>query len=325
MSYPRHGRAERASPRDHYAEITEQVIAALEAGILPWRRPWNSVKAGVSPMAPRNAVTGRRYRGINTLLLGMTGLVVAGSDPRWLTYKQAEAKGWQVRRGERGSRVFFFRKLLPSAATSGDERNEEQDSAMRTIPVLRAYVVFHASQIDGLPALEGSAPPDVAWCAPKAAEVIMRGSGATFREGGGRAFYAPATDHIQMPPLAAFESPEAYAATALHELGHWSGAPSRLARDLTGRFGSHAYSQEELRAELASCFIASELGLPCDIPNHASYVASWLRVLKDDKREIFRAAAAAQRIADFLLSFHPEHAKRLAEERDAVADGGGEA
>lgn len=324
MAHPRHSRAEGTAPRDHYAEITAQVVEALEAGTLPWRRPWDQAKAGSAPMSPRNAITGRRYRGINVLMLGMTGLVFAGSDPRWLTYKQAVAKGWRVRRGERGSRVFFFRRLLVAASRPGSDADGEGEGGTRAVPVLRAYTVFHASQVEGVPTLETPPSPEVAWRPPEAAEVILGGSGAVLREGGDRAFYSPSTDHIQMPPRTAFESPEAYAATLLHELGHWSGAPSRLARDLTGRFGSHAYSQEELRAELASCFIAGELSLPCDIPNHASYVASWLRVLKDDKREIFRAAADAQRIADYLLAFHPKHAKRIADEQVENVGGGGE-
>lgn len=324
MAYPRRSRAEGAAPRDHYAEITAQVIAALEAGTLPWRQPWDAGKAGAGPMSPRNAVTGRRYRGINVLMLGMTGLIFAGTDPRWLTYRQAEARGWQVRRGERGSRVFFFRKLLVADERGATDGREDGEDGTRAVPLLRAFTVFHASQVDGIPPFAAPRPEEVAWRTPEAAEIIMRGSGAVFREGGDRAFYCPASDHIQMPPRGSFETPEAFAATALHELGHWSGAPSRLARDLTGRFGSHAYSQEELRAELASCFIAGELGLPCDVPNHASYVASWLRVLKDDKREIFRAAADAQRIADYLLAFHPEHAQRIAAERIEDAGGGGE-
>ena len=309
MGFPRRQTAERAAPRDQYAEITQQVITALEAGTLPWRRPWDQDKAGAGPLSPRNAITGRRYRGINVLMLGMTGMSFAGSDPRWLTYKQAEAKGWQVRRGERGSRVFFFRKLtLCDGDAAGDETSE---GGTRSVPVLRAYTVFHASQVDGIPAFPVPSIEEAGWRTPEAAEVIMRESGAVFREGGDRAFYSPSTDHIQMPPRVAFEHAAGYAATALHEMAHWSGAKARLDRDLTGRFGSHAYSQEELRAELASCFVGAELGLPCDIPNHASYVASWLKVLRDDKREIFRAAAEAQRIADYLLRFHPEHARRL--------------
>ena len=321
MAQPRRHAADRPAPRDHYAEITSQIVAALEAGTVPWRRPWDQDKAGAGPLSPRNATTGRRYHGINVLLLGMTGMGFAGTDPRWLTYEQAEAKGWQVRRGERGSRVFFFRKLtLRDGGAAPDAGGEGEGT--RTVPVLRAYTVFHASQVDGIPSFESPSTEEASWRTPEAAETIMRNSGVAFREGGDRAYYCPGTDHIQMPPRAAFATPEGYCATGLHELAHASGAKHRLDRDLTGRFGSHAYAQEELRAELTSCFVGAELGLPCDIPNHASYVASWLHTLRQDKREIFRAAAEAQRMADYLLGFHPGHARRAAEEagRDEAAE-----
>ena len=322
MAQSRRPSTERPAPRDHYAEITDQVIAALETGTLPWRRPWDQDKAGAGPLSPRNAVTGHRYRGVNVLLLGMTGMGFTGTDPRWLTYKQAEGKGWQVCRGEHGSRVFFFRKLTLRDGDAAPDTGGEGESGTRTVPVLRAFTVFHASQVDGITPFQAPSVEEASWRTPEAAETIMRNSGVVFREGGDRAYYCPSTDHIQMPPRSAFSTPEGYCATGLHELSHASGAKHRLDRDLSGRFGSHAYAQEELRAELSSCFVGAELDLPCDIPNHASYVASWLRTLKQDMREIFRAAAEAQRIADYLLGFHPEHARRMAEEarRDEAAE-----
>ncbi|UFN51683.1 ssDNA-binding domain-containing protein (plasmid) [Roseomonas sp. OT10] len=323
MGHPRRQSAERTTPRDHYAEITDRVIAALEAGTLPWRRPWDQDKAGAGPLSPRNAVTGRRYRGANVLVLGMSGFGFGGADPRWLTYRQAEAKGWQVRHGERGTTVFFFRRLTIRDGEAVPDAGGDGDGSTRTVPLLRAFTVFHASQVEGIPDFAAPSPEEAAWRTPEAVETIIRNSGVVFREGGDRAFYSTSTDHVQMPPRVAFASPESFAATAMHELAHASGARHRLDRDLTGRFGSHAYAQEELRAELASAFIGAELGLPCDIPNHASYVASWLRTLKQDKREIFRAAADAQRIADYLLAFHPEQARRLSEE--AIDDTAGHA
>jgi antirestriction protein ArdC len=316
MSYTRNTRADTPA-RDHYADVTNRIVASLESGTMPWRRPWNPDKAGGGPMSPRNAVTGRRYHGINVLMLGMTGMIAAADDPRWLTYKQAQQRGWQVRPGERGSRVFFFRKLTVQdnrGEATSDGAGEREGEGTRTIPLLRAYTVFHASQVDGISSFEPPTQEEAAWRTPEAADIILRNSGATIKEGGDRAFYAPASDHIQLPPRASFENPQSYAAVALHEAGHWTGAPKRMNRNLSGRFGSQAYSVEELHAELASCFIASEVGLPCDIPNHASYLGSWIDVLKSDKREIFRAAADAQRIADFLLAFHPDHASRLAAE-----------
>ena len=148
------------------------------------------------------------------------------------------------------------------------------------------------------------------WQRPEAADIILQQQRLRSSAlGGDRAFYVPSSgDFIQLPPDRALASAHHWAATALHELGHWTGHPTRLARDLSGRFGSDAYAQEELRAELASVFIGSTLGLPADISNHASYIASWIKRLKEDKREIFCAAADAQKIADMALGFHPDYA-----------------
>ena len=285
--------------RDHYQEVTDRIVAALEAGTRPWRQPWDNG----APGAPVNATTGRRYHGINVLLLAMTSFGLGG-DLRFCSYKQAADRGWQVRKGERGTTVFFFKRMLV------EDRNAPADAADRTkaVPLLRAYTVFNGSQIDGIPAYVAPDRRDLAWERPEAADVILRNSGAVVRFGGDRAFYSPSQDFIQLPEPASFHTPQDFAATALHEAAHMSGSKQRLDRDLTGRFGSAAYAQEELRAELSSCFIGSILNLPCDIPNHANYVASWAAKLREDKREIFRAAADAQRIADYLLAFHPDYA-----------------
>ena len=299
--------------RDHYQEVTDRVVAALEAGTRPWRQPWDNG----SPGSPVNATSGRRYHGINVLLLTMTSFGLGG-DPRFCSYKQAADRGWQVRKGERGTTVFFFKRMLV------EDKDAPPDAADRTkaVPLLRAYTVFNGSQIDGIPAY---VPPDrreLAWERPEAADIILRNSGAVVRYGGDRAFYSPDLDFIQLPEPAAFHSPEAFAAVSLHEAAHWTGSKKRLDRDLTGRFGSAAYAQEELRAELASCFMGAILNLPCDIQGHADYVASWAAKLREDKREIFRAAADAQRIADYLLAFHPDYAASLetAQIQDEAAD-----
>ena len=281
--------------RDHYEELTNTIIAKLEEGVLPWRRPWDpgNCSAGERPMNP---VTGRTYRGVNALALAVSPRAFGG-DPRWMSYRQAAARGWQVRKYEKGTIVFFYKKLEVGS----------DDEDRRTIPLLRAYVVFHASQLDGIPELgEPEAPKPVAERIADA-DLIVKASGVRVAIGGGRAFYAPSTDHIQMPPDGAFASPPDWAATILHELAHASGAKHRLNRDLTARFGNTAYAREELRAELASLFVGSALGLPSDVPNHASYIHSWVDVLKNDKREIFRAAADANRIAEWILSHHPAH------------------
>ena len=300
------GRAQHDGPRDHYAAVTEQVIAALEAGTLPWRKPWDPDKAG-GPGMPRNAVTGTRYRGVNTVVLGMSPLAFGSGDPRWCTYKQAGERGWQVRKGERSTTAYFFKRLEVQGGT--DPTGGED--ATRRIPLLRAFPLFHASQIQDVP---DYVPPTVAeapWRAPEATGIIVANSGAAIRTGGDQAFYSSSTDHIQMPPMAAFHSAAGWNNTILHELGHWSGAETRLNRDLRNRFGSHDYAREELRVEISAAMISAELNIPDqDLPDNVSYLAHWLDRLRSDRKEIFRAAAEAQRIADYLLAFHPAHAER---------------
>ena len=308
MSFPRRRTSanQDATRRDHYQEVTDKIIEALEGGIIPWRRPWNPNLAGVDAM-PRNATTRRRYHGINVLMLGLSPFAWSTGDNRWCSYKQAAERGWQVRKGERGTVVFFFKRLAVKDGAATGELVSGGTAEDRFIPMLRAYTVFHALQIDGIPPMAPPETLEVSWRRPEAVETIISNSGATVRVGGGQAFYSPCSDHIQMPPHETFASPEGYAATMLHELGHWTGAEHRLNRDMTARFGTAAYAAEELRVEIASAMMCAELGLPSDVPNHAGYLQSWLRKLKEDKREIFRAAAAAQRIADYCLAFHPSY------------------
>jgi antirestriction protein ArdC len=301
-------------PRDHYQEVTDRVIAALEAGTPPWRKPWDPDKTG-GPAMPRNAATGQRYRGINVLTLGMSAQAFISGDPRWATYKQAEDRGWQVRKGERGTTGYFFKKLeLRDDRTDGSGPEDGEDN-VRRIPLLRAFSLFHASQIDGIPDFVPPTIEEAPWRAPEAAEIIITNSGAVIRYGGERAFYSPSTDHIQMPPHAAFATPEGFCGTMIHEMSHWTGGEVRLNRDLRNRFGSHDYAREELRAEIGQMMVCGELGIAVsdsDFSNNAAYVASWLERLRSDRKEIFRAAADAQRIADYLLAFHPDYANRQA-------------
>ncbi|SOE01530.1 ArdC family protein [Caenispirillum bisanense] len=301
------GTKRQASQRqDHYQIVTDRIIAALEAGTPPWRKPWDAGKAAMT--GPLNAVTGHRYRGINVLLLGMDPKAWETGDPRWCSYKQAQDKGWQVRKGEKASTVFFFKTV---EVENRDRVDDNGDPEKAVVPVLRSYPVFHASQIEGIPAYEPPTIGDAPWRRPEAVETILANSGVSLRVGGDKAFYSPSTDHIQLPPDGTFSSVQAWAATAMHELGHATGHPSRLDRDLRNRFGSRAYAQEELRAELASAFMAAELGIPAELEQHASYIGSWLETLKQDKREIFRAAADAQRAADWCLTCHPDYAATL--------------
>jgi antirestriction protein ArdC len=249
--------------RDPFQDVTNRILEALEAGVKPWVKPWNPDQAG-GPQGPFNPTTGRYYRGINVLILGMDMRAFTSGDPRWMTYQQAKEKGWQVTKGEKATAIFFYKPL--------EVDDPEAKDGTRTIPVLKTYSVFHASQVAGIPAYQAPSVEEAPWQRPEAADLILQNSGADIRTGGGRAFYSPGTDHIQLPPEAAFRGPHEWAAVALHELGHWTGHAKRLARDLSGRFGSYAYAQEELRAELASAFIGTTLGLPTDIPQHASYI-----------------------------------------------------
>jgi antirestriction protein ArdC len=296
--------------RDPMQEFADRIVAELEKGVKPWVRPWDPEKTG-GPQAPINPVTGKRYHGVNVLILGMDIRAFQSGDPRWMTYQQAHEKHWQVRKGERATTIFFTKPF--------EVEDDEAEDGKKTIRVLKHYAVFHASQIDGIPAYKAPGVEEAPWTRPEAADIILKNSGANIRIGGDRAFYSPATDHIQLPPEHAFRGPPEFATTALHELGHWTGAASRLNRDMLSRFGSASYAMEELRAELASAFVASELGIPTDIPQHASYIADWLKPLKEDKREIFRAAADAQKIANMVLGFHPDYHALVQAEPEAPA------
>ena len=298
-----------SAPRDPIQEFADRIIAELENRVKPWVRPWDPEKAG-GPQAPFNPVTGKRDHGINVLILGMDFRAFQSGDPRWMTYQQAQGKDWQVRKGERSTTIFFTKPY--------EVEDEESEDGRKMIRVMKHYAVFHASQIDGIPAYKAPSVEEAPWTRPEAADLILKNSGAVVRIGGDRAFYSRSTDHIQLPPDFAFHGPEEFAATALHELAHWTGHSSRLNRDLQNRFGSSANAMEELRAELASAFVANELGIPTDIPHHASYIASWIKPLKDDKRESFRAAADAQRIASMELCFHLDYAAQVEGELAAV-------
>jgi antirestriction protein ArdC len=220
-----------------------------------------------------------------------------------------------VRKGEKATPVYFYKPI------EIDDKMTDGGRETRRFPMLRTFSVFHASQIDGVPALAPSTATKTVPERVQDVELIIEASGVPVRIGGNRAFYSPALDVIQMPPDEAFRGPEERAVVVLHELAHASGHPTRLNRDLSGGFGSVLYAKEELRAELTSVAVGSMIGLPCDIPNHASYLQSWIAVLKQDRREIFHAAAEAQRIADYILGFHPDYAEKPSESSDVEDEG----
>ncbi len=279
---------------DLYQTVTKKIIASLERGTAPWIRPWTG---GDFDPAPANATTLRPYRGINVLLLNLQSMTRGFENNRWLTFQQALSVGACVRKGEHGTPVVFF-KMHEIDATNAERRPAEE---RKVIPLLRSFTVFNTDQIDGLPAaLAPAAAPVAVWEALDTAEHIIDASGAQVRHGGSRAFYAPAEDIIQIPARSAFGSASDYYATALHELTHWTGHPSRCNRPLGKRHGIDAYAFEELVAEMGAAFLTSHCRLPGRM-QHDSYIASWLTALRSDKRLIFTAASQAQKAADYLL------------------------
>lgn len=295
-------------PRDFRQEVTDNIVALLEKGVAPWQKPWDAQSQLAMPVNP---TTDRAYRGGNAIHLLAVGLQRSYEDPRWMTYKQASEQGWQVRTGEKGTQIEFWDvKAQPDTSkSSGQSAEKLKDGEQSTGEpgqrlVHRVYTVFNARQIEGIPALNPveREPFEVA----EAGERILKNSGAKIsHDQPDRAFYDRRRDAIHLPPKEAFKDAASYYGTALHELGHWTGHPSRLDRWTLSdnyRFGDIKYAKEELRAELASVFIAAEKGIPHDPENHAAYVGSWIQALKQDKNEIFRAAHDASKAADLLLS-----------------------
>jgi len=271
--------------RDIYAEVTDSIIKALEAGTAPWVRPW----AGGGP---RNAITGHEYRGLNVLLLSCRVMERGYADDRWLTFKQAQSNGGHVRKGEKSTMVTFwqFNKLAKKDAETGEETT-------RSVPLLRVYHVFNVAQCDGLTLKAPEA--NVFDLTHDGARDTIAKSGAVVYHYGDRAFYDPAGDRIVLPQVEKFQDEAGYWTTALHELTHWTGHAKRLNRVFGKRFGDDAYAAEELVAEIGSAFLCARLKIAGRL-QHPEYVASWLKVLKGDKRAIFTASSAAQKAADLL-------------------------
>ncbi|OAF14587.1 ArdC family protein [Bradyrhizobium neotropicale] len=302
-----------------FDEITDKIIAELEAGRVPWVQPWGT--AGKPPLAmPKNAASGRRYSGINVLILWRA--VERGfASQNWLTFRQALSLGGHVRKGERGTSVVYADHFVPAeekrrASQTGDEA--------KAIAFLKRFTVFNTDQCDGLPSEIVTATPSPPGMIEPAVENLIEASGIDFRIGGNHAFYVPAEDYVQVPPPEAYFEPINWHRTALHEMGHASGHPSRLNRDLTGAYGTKKYAFEELIAELCAAFSCAALGIVPTV-RHSDYIASWLEVLREDNRAIFRAASQARKAADYIVGFLPDRAVDIAGEGAdcAWAKGGG--
>lgn len=290
--------------RDIYADTTAKIIAELEAGRFPWVQPWDAQLAG-SPGLPVNALTQRHYSGINVLFLWGAAISGGYASQGWLTFKQALETGGNVRKGEKGTTVVYADRFIPEAEK---QRAAQSGEAARAVPFLKTYTVFAVEQCEGLrPGLMPERVPLPEREIIPHAEALIAATGAEIRIGGDKAFYAPSGDYIQVPPQPAFRDQINYYRTVFHELSHHSGAKHRLNRDLSGRFGSKPYAREELCAELSAAFICAALGIVPTV-RHADYIGSWLEVLREDNRAIFRAASLASKAADYILAFDPREA-----------------
>ena len=284
----------KAKPKtDIYQVVTDSIIEALEMGVKPWVCPWkrNGMVSGI----PSNFSTGTAYSGMNIMLFWCRAAKQGFQDSRWLTYKQAQELGGQVRKGETGTTGIFYKTL----------EKENEAGELEFIPMLKTFTVFNVEQIDGLKmgAIDGVEiePQSVTEFDPlPQVENLFQRTGANITERGQQAFFQPSTDEIWLPERHLFTDAANFYATGLHELVHWSGAKSRLNRDMKGKFGSEGYAFEELIAELGSAFLMADLGVTGEV-QHENYIGSWLKALKGDKRYIFKAASAASKAHQFLM------------------------
>ena len=295
-----------------YEKIANQIIAQMEHGVLPWHRPWSlNPNARVSKPLRENAVP---YQGINILILWGAAIDAGHASPFWMTYRQAASIGAQVRRGERATHIVFAKTAKKK------ERDDLGREVEVILPVRRVYAVFNCDQIDGLPAKYAPDIPDVNPDERDAAcEAWFDALGIEIRHGGERAYYAPGPDRIQMPPFETFESKQAFLSTLAHESTHATGHRDRLDR-LPGRIDDRARAREELVAELGSAFLCADLGIASSPrADHASYIASWLELLRDEPRAVFDAATQAQQAVEFLHALHDRSAGRTDEPTTAEA------
>lgn len=271
-----------------YDTITAQIVAELEKGAAPWIKPWKA-----DSTADHNHISGAAYRGINRLLLGMSAMGNGFTSPAWATYKQWQEKGVQVQMGSKGTAIVFFKPI-------GGKENAETGAKEPGYCVIRGYTVFNATQTD-LP-VPAASVSDAAFNPVPACESFIAKTGASIAHGGDAAFYMPSMDRIQLPQKSAFDSEASYYATAFHELTHWTGAESRLDRNLSkGRFGNPAYAFEELVAEMGAAFICASHGIQGEL-RHAGYIGNWLKACREDNKTIFKAASLAQKAADYLMA-----------------------
>ena len=297
--------------QDVYTRITSQIVANLEKGVRPWVKPWNAEHAAGRITRPLRH-NGQPYSGINILSLWMSATAQNFSAPIWMTFRQAIELDAHVRKGEKGSLVVFANSI-----TRSEHDDQTGEDTEREIPFMKGYTVFNVEQIDGLPEIYYAQAESTLDPVARIdhAEKFLHATGAVINHGGNRAYYSLSTDAVQMPPFESFRDANSYYSTLCHELTHWTSAKHRLDRDFGGhRFGSNAYAQEELVAELGAAFLCADLELAQEPrEDHAAYLKSWLEVMKQDSRAIFTAAAHAQKAADFIHLFSASTAEEFEE------------
>lgn len=289
---------------DIYQEVTDRIIEVMEKGQLPWLKPWeNSGKGDAVIQLPYNGISGKNYSGVNTLLLFVRSMEAGFSSNAWLTYKQAQDLGGNIIKGEKGTMVTYWGKFTVSEEVNGED-------TAKNIPFVKKYTVFNLEQCENIstekfqelkPMVRPEGFDDL--------ESFIAATGAVIRHGGDKAaYYGSSRDFIIMPRVEQFTETEGYYGTLLHELTHWTGHSKRCDRNLSGRFGTESYAMEELIAEMGSAFTSAQFGINCEL-QHASYLQSWLKVLKEDKKAIFTAASKAQAAANYLNGFSQEEIK----------------
>lgn len=279
-----------------YAEITDKILAALDAGTIPWKQPWST--RGSFTLAQRNALTKRPYRGVNVFTL----LLAGREDPRWATFKQIKKAGGFVKRGSTGQTVIFWKFILV------EDEDDAGKKYQKRIPILKSFKVFNVGDTEGLnlenivaPVDEDGEEFDPIIEAEAVANNYLLDGPCLSHDGGTRAYYNFTSDEIHLPEKSNFETAEGYYDTLFHEIGHSTGHSSRCDREVGGSFGSHRYGREELVAEFTSAFLSSHAGIDQEVDNQAAYIASWKRTIKADKRAVVVAAGRAQRAADLVL------------------------
>lgn len=289
---------------DIYAEVTDKVLASLESGTVPWVRPWSN-EPGNSAL-PYNAASNRAYSGINTLSLMLSAQARGFPRNGWMTYKQAQEIGAQVRKGAKAEHAIYWKQL-----DVADNSPSAEPGTKKKIPLLRCFNVFNLAEIENLPAHLVAQPPAMPSDFDRA-EKFCAATGAVIEHGSNQAAFIPSADKVTLPNPQQFKNSANYYATKLHELVHWSGAKSRLERTFGKRFSDDAYAVEELVAEMGSAFLCAHLGIDGEL-QHPSYLAHWVRILREDNRAIFKASAEAAKAADYLRQFSEPKAAELAE------------